>query len=279
MRRSILTGIIWALAGVAACLLLWVVGGIIRIGVPALSWHLLTAAPRHQGAGGGLLPVIWNTLYMTAAALLLSVPVGLGAAILRVEYLGSHSAGARLEEVAELLSSLPSVVIGLGLFSLLIAEWHWPFSRLSGTMALVAINLPWVAASAMGLLKQVPDSFREASLALGATRLRTLTRLLLPSLLPGLVAGLGVGGARLLGESAALLFTAGTNASLGAGLNPMAPGATLAVHLFYVRTEGLMPDANQLAAATGVVLLILLVLMLTLGHGLASALARRAGIR
>jgi phosphate transport system permease protein len=278
MRRAGLTGVIWVLALLAAALLVWVVGGLVLTGWSALSWHFLTALPRHGEAGGGVGPVLVNTVYMVGAALCLSVPVGLGAAVLRVEYVAG-SWGRRLEAVANLLASLPSVVVGLGLFSLLVATWHWPFSRLTGIVALTVLNIPWVAASAIAMLRDVPDRLREASLALGATRLQTLTRVILPAILPGLVSGLGVGGARLLGESAALLYTGGVNAAYSAGWNPWAPGATLAVHLFYVRTEGLMPDANRVAAATGIVLLALLALLLAAGHGAARAFARRAGVR
>jgi phosphate transport system permease protein len=278
MRRLGFRMLLWGTALIGMALLVWVVGSIVVTGLPLISWRFLTLAPAHTAAGGGIGPVLVNTVYMILVALAASVPIGLGAAVLRVEYLGP-AAGRQLQAVANLLASLPSVVVGLGLFLLLIATWHWPFSRLAGIVALATINIPWVAASAMTALQAVPDSYREASLALGATRYQTLMRVVLPSVLPALVSGLGVGGARLLGESAALLFTAGVNAASHVGWSLWAPGGTLAVHLFYVRTEGLMPDANRVAAATGVVLLGLLAVLLGLGHGLARVLARRAGIR
>ena len=273
MRRvSGLTVALWALGGAAAVLMAWVVLGIVVEAAPLLGFGLWARD------AATFLPLIENTLYMVGTALVVSVPLGLAAAVARTEYLPGPR-GRWLQGVAALLASLPSVVVGLGLFLLLVDAWHLPVSRLTGMVALVVINLPWVAASTMSLLSAVPENLRDASLALGGTRLQTALRVVLPRALPALVSGLGVGGARMLGESAALLYTAGINAAPGAGWNLMAPGGTLAVHLFYMRTESLAPDANGVAAVTGVILLALLAVLLLLGHALAAAAARRAGIR
>lgn len=279
MKGRGLTLLLYVLAALGLVLLGSLLVQLVVAGAPFLSWRFIVSDTRQVTAGGGIGPALTNTLYMVGLALLVSVPVGLAAAILRVEYIRDRRLADAIESTAQLLASLPSVVVGLGLFVLLVGALHWPFSRLTGTAALVAINIPWTAAAAIGVLKAVPDSLREGSLALGATRFQTVRRVVLPRSWPALVSGLGVGGARLLGESAALIFTAGVNAAPGQGWDLWSPGATLAVHLFYARTEGLMPDANGVAAATGVVLLALLVLMLAVGHGLAAYFSRRAGIR
>lgn len=274
-----LTLLLYVLAALGLLLLGSLLIQLVVTGWPVLSWPFIVSDTRQVTAGGGIGPALINTLYMVGLAMAVSVPIGLAAALLRVEYIRDRRVADAIESTAELLASLPSVVVGLGLFALLVGVLHWPFSRLTGTAALVAINIPWAAAAAMGVLKAVPDSLREGSLALGATRFQTVRRVVLPRSWPALVSGLGVGGARLLGESAALIFTAGVNAAPGQGWDLWSPGATLAVHLFYARTEGLMPDANGVAAATGVVLLVLLVLLLAVGHGLAAYFSRRAGIR
>jgi phosphate transport system permease protein len=278
MKSGWLTRAVVVLTAVGAAGLLSVVGRLVVTALPVLSWHFVLAAPSHRAPGGGVGPLLGNTVYEVTVALAVSVPVGLGAAILRAEYL-SAAWGTALEATADVLASLPSVVVGLGLFLLLIDLAHWPFSRLSGMAALVVLNTPWVAATAMRLLAAVPTAWREASWALGATRLQTLVRVVLPSLVPGLAATVGLGAARMAGESAALLYTAGTNGPATGGLGLWLPGGTLAVHLFYVRTEGLMPDADGVAAATGVVLLLLVAAWLAAGQALARWWAHRAGIR
>lgn len=275
MKTGALTWLIWVVAVAGAALLASVVLEVLTSGWPLLSWHFVTAGPRALTAGGGVGPLVFNTVYMVGGGLLLSVPLGLLAAIHRTEYGG----GRWIEELATLLSALPSVVVGLALFTLLVAVAHWPFSRLAGMLALGAINLPWVAAAGIPVLRQVADARREASLALGASVWTTVWRVVVPEALPALVSALAVGGARLLGEAAALIYTAGANTPAQFTWSLWAPGATLAVHLWQVRTEGLMPDANQVAAATGLVLLGLMGAVLLVGGGLAHWLGRRAGIR
>lgn len=279
MKSRALTWVLYVLALLGLAVLVSILLALAQAGIPRISWQFFTEAPRQTARGGGIGPELFNTLYMVLGAMAISVPIGLAAAILRVEYRPGSRWATLVEESAQLLATLPSVVVGLALFVLLISQWHWPFSRLSGGLALAFINIPWAAQSAMTVLRSVPDTLREASLALGATRFQTVTRVVLPRSWPGLVSGLGLGGARLLGESAALIYTAGVNVSPHAGWNIWAPGETLAVHLWYVRTEGLMPDANGVAAATGLVLLGLLGAMLAVGFGIASWLSRRAGVR
>jgi phosphate transport system permease protein len=276
VRQRALSVGLFILAAIGLALPLSLVAELVARATPVLSWAFLVTPPRETAAGGGIGPELVNTVVMVGAALVASTPIGLAAAILRVEYLRAGRWAEMLETIAALLAALPSVVVGLAVFVFLVGALHWPFSRLTGAAALFVLNLPWVAQSAMAALGEVPDSLREASLALGATRFQTVMRVVLPWAWPALATGIGVGAARLLGESAALIFTAGVNAGGG---GPWAPGATLAVHLWYVRTEGLMPDADHIAAATGVVLLALVAVGLALGYGVAAILSRRAGIR
>lgn len=273
--RGPVTVAIWAVAAVAFGLLVAIVGEVVVTGWPVLGWRFLVGTPRTLAAGGGVGPLLFNSVYMVGLALVISVPLGFLAALYRTEYGG----GGWVEQAATVLTSVPSVVIGLALFVALVAAAHWPFSRLTGALALAAINLPWAAAASAPVLRQVPDSRREASLALGGSVWTTVWRVVVPEALPRLVSVLAVGAARLLGEAAALIFTAGVNAPAGFTWSPWAPGGTLAVHLWQVRTEGLTPDANAVAAATGVVLLVLMAAVLAVGGGVAHWLGQRAGIR
>lgn len=269
MRRRIsgVTVVLVLLAGLGAALLIGVAGELVVSGWPEVVRSFRPGA-------ADLRPELFNTLYMVFIALLLSVPPGLLAALWRTE----ERAPRLVEDVASLLSSLPSVTIGLGLFELLVATLGWPFSRATGILALTAMNLPWTTAAAIPVLRQVGESRRQASLALGASIYTTAVRVVLPEALPGLVMVLAVGAARLVGEAAALLFTAGVNAPPRFVWSPWAPGATLAIRLFRVGTEGLHPDARAISAAAGIVLLAFTLVLLALAGMLERFFRRRAGI-
>ncbi len=277
MRTGRLTWALYALAGVALALPVFLVASLVRDGAGLLSWPFLTSESQPLAAGGGVGAELFNTLYVVGLALAASMPVGLAAAVLRREYGWGRRWGPSLEALADFGAGVPSVVVGFFVFVLLVGALGWPFSRGAGAVALCLLNLPWVAASGMVVLTAVPDSLREASLALGATPWDTVRRVVLPSAAPGLVEAATVGAARLLGESAALLFTTGVNA-VGRGWSFWAPGATLAVHVFTVRTEGLMPDATAVSAAAALVLLAMVVAALWLGRVLSRWFMRRSGL-
>lgn len=266
-QRHGVTAVILVLAVCGGAILLLVAGEVVAVGWPELGAGF-------RAGPADLRPELFNTLYMVGAALVLSVPPGLLAALWRTE----ERAPRILEDVASLLSSLPSVTIGLGLFVLLIATSGWPFSRAAGIVALTAMNLPWMTAASIPVLRQVGESRRQASLALGASVWATVVRVVVPEALPGLVAVAAVGAARLVGEAAALLFTAGVNAPARFSWSPWAPGATLAIRLFRVGTESLHPDARAMAGAAGIVLLLFTLVLLGVAGALQRYLRRRAGI-
>ncbi len=277
LPRGRLTWLLYGLAGVAMALPAWLVASLVRDGAGLLSWQFLTTESRPLAAGGGVGAELFNTLYVVGLALAVSVPVGLGVAVLRREYGWGRRWGPSLEALADFGAGVPSVVVGFVAFILLVGALDWPFSRGTGAAALFLLNVPWMAASGMVVLAAVPESLREASLALGASSWDTIRRIVLPSAAPGLVQAVTVGAARLLGESAALLFTTGVNAA-ARGWSFWAPGATLAVHVFTVRTEGLMPDATAVSAATALVLLAMVVALLWLGRAASRWFMHRSGL-
>lgn len=258
-----------ALVGSAIALIVFasLVGGLLWQGLPEISWHFLWSPPAETGIFGGIGPELLNTMTMVGAASLITVPLGLAGAVLRVEYGARPGFILLFDRIRYTFLSIPTIVIGLLVYQWVIVGLGWSLSIGTGVVALTAMNWPFVVDMSVSALEGVPDTFREASLALGGTRYLTLLRVVLPTALPALVSGLGMAMARLMGESAALIFTAGINVSKHWAWS--APGETLAVHLWYLRTESVAPHADAKAAATGVVLLTLVVLVLYVSQKLA----------
>lgn len=217
------------------------------------------------------------TVTMVAGALLFSLPLGLGAAVLRVEYLHRRWFRDGLDGLTATLTGLPAVVVGLVGFEVLVAGLGWPFSLLAGTVALAALNLAWVTSIARDALLAVPDDLREGALALGATRFQTFLRVVFPSALADVVGGLGVAVGRLMGEAALLVYTGGVLVPEHWRWSPWLPGGSLAVELWLTRTEGTQPAAPAMAAVLGLVLLALVLFTLGLAGWWASRLRRRLG--
>lgn len=273
-RGTMLHRVAVLLTGLTLLVLLAMVADLVVSGLPVLSWRFVLNAPRELEVNGGVGPEILNTLTMVFLALAFTLPLALAAAILRVEYGESRGWRREFDRVTRTFLSVPSVVMGLVVYRLLVAGLGWPLSVITGTVALALFNWPFMVVVAQDALQGVPDAIREGSLALGATRFQTLVRAVMPAAMPTLVDGAGMALARLMGESAALVFTAGVNVSAHWGL--LAPGETLAVHVWYIRTEGIMADAPQQAAATGVVLLALVFFALWSSQRVAGWLRQRS---
>ena len=230
------------------CLL---VGYVLLKGIPNL--HPSLFALRYSSENVSMLPAIVNTLIMTLLSLLIAVPLGIGAAIYLVEYAGR---GNRLVGIvrmaAETLSGIPSIVYGLFGLLFFVMTLKLGLSLFSGALTLAIMILPLILRTTEEALKAVPDSYREGSFGLGAGRLRTVMRIVLPSAVPGILAGVILAVGRIVGETAALIFTAGTVADLPKSL--LSSGRTLSVHMYVLSNEGLY--TNQ-AYATAVVLLVI----------------------
>ncbi len=215
-------------------------------------------------------PAIINTLTMTAVSLVIAVPLGVFAAIYLVEY---APRGNRLVKVirmtAETLSGIPSIVYGLFGMMFFSSTLNMGYSLLSGALTLVIMILPLILRTTEEALQTVPDSFREGSFGLGAGRLRTVFKVVLPSAVPGILAGVILAIGRIVGETAALLYTSGTNTEI-AGLN--SSGETLALHMYTLSSEGMY--TNQ-AYATAVVLLLVVLFINTLS----AFIAKKVGTR
>lgn len=258
------TWVLW-LAGLLILALL--AGFLIRIlgqGLPVLNVRFLTTKPREMLPGGGIGPELFNTFYITALSLLFSLPVGVGAGIYLAEYARPGRMTDLLRLSVEALASVPSIVLGLFGMILFVNAMGWGFTILGGALTLALLNLPVLVRVTEEAMRAVPDSYREASLGLGATQWQTVSRAILPAALPGILTGVTLVAGRAIGETAILIYTAGVTVSRHfPDFSLFAPGETLATRIWYVKSEGIVPDADAIAAGTSA-LLILVVLVFNL---------------
>ena len=253
---------------VTFAVLLFLVAYILVKGIPYLTPDLFSL--EYTSENVSLMPSLINTFIMTVLSLVIAAPLGIFAAIYLVEY---AKKGNKLVQViritAETLSGIPSIVYGLFGMLFFVNTCKWGFSILAGAFTLAIMVLPLIMRSTEEALKSVPDSYREGSFGLGAGKLRTVFRIVLPSAIPGILAGVILAIGRIVGETAALIYTAGTVAKVPK--NVLSSGRTLAVHMYNLSSEGLY--MNQ-AYATAVVLLVLVVVINTLSGMIAKRITK-----
>lgn len=256
-------------------------GYILFKGLPVLSAGFVFGPSSDTAAGGGVGGQLFNTFYILALSLLVAAPIAVGAGI----YLSEYSSRGRLADIirlsVECLASVPSIVLGLFGMILFINLMGFGISLGVGAMTLALMNLPVIVRVTEESLRTVPHEYREASLALGATKWQTIARVVLPSALPGIVTGITLTAGRAVGETAILIFTAGTTASrLIPDFSLSAGGETLAVHMWYVMAIGLVPDRIDIANGAGALLiLVILTFNLALASGSRYFRKRLTGIQ
>jgi len=252
--------------------LLFIITYIMVNGIPHLNADIF--AWKYTSDNASLTPALINTLIMTALALLLAVPIGIGAAIYLVEYArrSANKLVAVVRLTAETLAGIPSIVYGLFGFLFFVAVLEWGMSLLAGAFTLAIMILPLIMRTTEEALKSVPSTYREGSFGLGAGRLRTVLRIVLPSAMPGILAGIILGIGRIVGESAALIYTAGAVAKVPESL--FESTRTMAVHMYLLSTEGLYIDQTY---ATAVILIITVIIINLLSSRLAKKLAKGNG--
>ena len=233
--------------GVLCTLILY----ILIMGIPNISLDLF--AWNYTSENGSVMPAIINTLYIVILTLLLAVPIGIGSAIYMVEYAKKGSKIVSIVRVTtETLAGIPSIVYGLFGYLCFNVAMHFGYSLLSGVLTMAIMVLPSVMRTTEEALLSVPDSYREGSFGLGAGKLRTVFKVVIPSAIPGVLAGIILAIGRIVGETAALIFTAGTVAKVPESI--FGSGRTISVHMYQLFNEGL---AMEKGYATGVVLLVL----------------------
>ena len=245
------------------------VGYILVKGVPNLNLKMF--AWRYNTDNLSLLPALLNTILMTALSLLIAVPLGVFAAIYLVEYAHRGSKLVRIIRMnAETLAGIPSIVYGLFGMLFFVTALKLGFSMLSGALTISIMILPVILRTSEEALMSVPDSYREGSFGLGAGRLRTVFRVVLPDAIPGILAGVILGVGRTVGETAALLYTAGTSSDTVSGI--MDSARTLSVHMYALSQEGLYINQTY---ATAVVLLVIVIGINALSASLAKRVSKR----
>ncbi len=253
LGSRILKALVFLSAGITLTILLLLIGYILIQGVPHLSASLFSL--EFTTDNQSVIPALINTVIMTAVSLLVAVPVGIFSAIFLVEYSGKGNRFVDLVRMTtETLQGIPSIIYGLFGMLFLVYRLKLDYSILSGALTLAIMILPLIMRTTEEALKSVPDLYREGSFGLGAGKLRTVFRIVLPSAAPGILAGIILAIGRIVGETAALIYTAGTMAKVPSSL--LGSGRTLAIHMYLLSTEALyLPQAY----ATAVVLLVLVI--------------------
>ncbi len=266
----ILRIVMYASAGFTAAALLFILGYILAKGIPNLTSPGLFAW-EYTSDNVSLVPAAINTLMLVALALVMSIPFGIGSAIYLTEYAKKGNKFVSIIRVTtETLSGIPSIIYGLFGMLFFVTALKWQYSILAGAATVAIMVLPTIMRTTEEALLAVPDSFREASLALGAGKIRTIFKIVLPSAMPGIISGVILAIGRMVGETAALLYTSGAVASVAKGV--MSPGRTLAIHMYTISSEAF--HTNQ-TFATAVVLLVIVFILNALASFVAKKLTKK----
>ena len=251
MKSGFVRAAVYFCAGLTLTVLVFMIAYILVKGLPFLQRDLFSW--QYTSENCSVMPALVNTLLMTVMALLLAVPLGIGSAIYLVEYArkGNHFVKV-VRMTTETLTGIPSIIYGLFGMLLFVGFLHWGYSLLAGAATVAIMILPTIMRTTEEALLSIPDSFREGSFGLGAGKLRTVFRIILPNAVPGILSGIILATGRVVGETAALIYTAGTVAQIPQ--NVFGSGRTLAIHMYVLSSEGL--HTGQ-AFATAVVLLIM----------------------
>ena len=268
---AILRLLVWLSAIITVAVMAFLVGFILIKGVGNLTPDLF--ALEYNSDNASLMPALINTLIITLLSLVIAVPFGIFAAIYLVEYAKKGSKLVKIIRITtETLQGIPSIIFGL--FGLLFfsTALHWGYSLLAGAMTLVIMILPLIIRTTEEALMGVPDAYREASFGLGAGKLRTVFKVVLPSAIPGILSGVVLATGRIVVETAALIYTAGSVAKVPSSL--MGSGRTLAVHMYVLSSEGLYMEQ---AYATAVILLIFVLMLNWISGVCAKRLSKASG--
>lgn len=242
--------LMWISVAITCGLVIFVIGFVLYKGVPNITWKLLTTKPSYLTKNIGILPDILNTFYIVIATLVVVLPLGVGAAIYLTEYATNKKLVAVIEYAAETLSGIPSIIYGLVGMLFFCEFLKMQTSILAGAMTLVIMNLPTIMRTTQESLKTVPQSYREGAFGLGAGKWRVIRTVVLPSCVDGIITGCILAIGRILGESAALLFTAGFAHTINGFIDGLGrAGATLTVALYvYAKEQGEFEVAFAIAA-------------------------------
>lgn len=269
VKSKFIKDLVYLCAAITISILIFMIVYILAKGIPYLTPSLFSLTYTSENCS--VVPALMNTIFMTLISLLIACPLGIGSAIYLVEYASRGNKFVKLVRLTtETLTGIPSIIFGLFGMLLFVGTLKWGYSLLAGSFTVAIMILPTIMRTTEEALIAVPDSFREGSFGLGAGKLRTVFKVVLPSAIPGILSGIILASGRVIGETAALIYTAGTVAQIPHSV--FGSGRTLAVHMYVLSSEGL--HTNQ-AFATAVVLLIAVVGI----NALASFVAKKIGYK
>ena len=268
---KIATGVLYAISGIIVAILASLILYILVRGLPHVSWHFLTGKSSSYQAGGGIGIQLYNSFFLLVITLVISFPLSLGAGIYLSEYAKKGRLTNLVRTCIEILSSLPSVVVGLFGYLVFVVQFKYGFSIISGALALTVFNLPQMTRNIEDSLQHVQHTQREAGLALGLSRWETVIHVVVPEALPSIITGVVLASGRIFGEAAALIYTAGQSApaldwsnwnifSVTSPISIFRQAETLAVHIWKVNSEGTIPDSIEVSAGSAAVLLIFILI-------------------
>ena len=265
---KIATAILYIISAFIVLLLIGFIGYIIYNGRHSLNLSFLFGMPKIDEPGGGIGPQLFNSFYMLIISLIITVPIGIGAGIYMSQYAKEGKILNIIRLCIETMASLPSIVVGLFGLLVFVTMTQWGYTLLSGALAITVINLPAMTRVCENAITASAAKVKEASLGLGATQWQTIQKVMLPSAIPQILTGIILAAGRIFGEAAALLYTAGmsapilkySNISLIDKASPFSlfrPAETLAVHIWKLNSEGMVPDASKIATGSSAVLVIM----------------------
>jgi len=282
----IATGVFIAIAIIIISILVGLFSFILVNGLKHVSFDFLTTPSSNVRAGGGIRDQLFNSFYVLFITMLIAIPLGLGGAIYMAEYAKPGKVTDIIRSCIEVLASLPSIVIGMFGLLMFVNLTGWGYSIVGGALALTIINLPSIVRVGEDAIRSVPRDLKEASLALGITKWHTIKTVILPTAFPSILTGVILAAGRVFGEAAALLFTAGLSTprldytnwnpfSDQSPLNIFRPAETLAVHIWSVNTQGLIPDVEEISSGSAAVLVISVLLFNLLARWIGSIIHKK----
>ncbi|MCZ0756368.1 phosphate ABC transporter permease PstA [Anoxybacillus sp. J5B_2022] len=237
---------------------------ILSKGLPKMSVHFLIGLPEEIDAGGGVGPFLLNSFYILILSLIMSLPIGIGTGIFLAEYAPNNTFTEFVRTSVESLASVPSIVFGLFGYVLFVEYFQIGVTIIGASVTLALLNLPVLARVTEEAITAVPKELREASFALGATKSKTILKVVLPAAMASILTGISLAACRAFGESAIILLTGGTSTSgVMWDFNPLSEGGTLPVHLWYVQSEALVEDAQEIANKSAAILVVITLLIST----------------
>jgi phosphate transport system permease protein len=237
ISQRIAKTLLWAMTVLTVALLVFIIFFILRKGLPAVNIDFLTKNPVDMGKGGGIFSTVIGTVALTALAILIATPLGVGTAIYLTEYTWENALTRVIRFGAECLAGIPSIIFGLFGFILFVTKLGFGWSILSGGLTLAFMILPTLIRTSEEAIKSVPAAFRQVSFSLGGTKWQTVTHVVLPSALPGIVTGIILSVGRSIGETAAVIFTAGSALRIPTSL--FSSSRTMSVHFYILAREGI----------------------------------------